>query len=168
MLQTVQAGDPQVNEFSLPSDTQLRNTYSVNRASRTIRVFISVFASFLGVVIVLLVLNIFIPPVLRMHVYWVLCSRHYKHLALASPRTSGQLPHAEWEGDGWGGAPVGDWMGYVVFDPSDSLPQAGTTEPARKIKGVPCDAVAVRRLEKNWYSVVTAMNQFWDSNHPNC
>ena len=36
------------------------------------------------------------------------------------------------------------------------------------ISGVPCEVVAVRRLEPKWYSVVTDMNQFWDSEHPHC
>ena len=64
--------------------------------------------------------------------------------------------------------PVGDWMGYVVYDPSDSLPRITTDDPPRRISGVPCDVVAVRRLEKHWYSVVTNMNLFWDPGHPDC
>ena len=28
-----------------------------------------------------------------------------------------------------------------------------------KVKGVPCEVAAVRRLERNWFSVVTEMNQ---------
>ena len=59
-------------------------------------------------------------------------------------------------------------MGYVVYDPTDSLPITSTDRPRIRMPGILCDVVAVRRLEKNWYSVVTDMNQFWDSLHPNC
>jgi hypothetical protein len=92
----------------------------------------------------------------------------YKRDVMLSSSTSTELHHVEWYGDGWGGAPVGDWMGYVVYDPADSLPQINTVGTPAKIAGIPCEVVSIRRLEKGWYSVVTDMNQFWDSGHPNC
>ncbi len=107
-----------------------------------------------------------IPPGFRPQVYWLLASKHYKQAVMAAPKTPNQLAHVEWDGDGWGGVPVGDWTGYVVFDPKDSLPQMSTEEQPRRIEGVPCNVVAVRRLGKDWYSVVTDMNEFWDSQHP--
>jgi hypothetical protein len=127
-------------------------------------------ASILGVSIIIISFLTFIgiPPGLRPHVYWLLWSRQYKRDVLSSPSASAGLVHAEWDGDGWGGAPVGDWMGYVVYDPTDSLPITDTNKPPRKIASIPCDVVAVRRLERCWYSVVTDMNQFWDRGHPNC
>ncbi len=115
-----------------------------------------------------MMLFIGIPRELHTRAYWLLGSRGYKRKVLASQRISPDLPHAEWEGDGWGGAPVGDWMGYVVYDPQDALPITSTDRPPIKIVGIPCEEVAVRRLEKNWYSVVTDMNEFWDASHPNC
>ena len=33
---------------------------------------------------------------------------------LSSPPLDSRLGHAEWDGDGWGGSAVGDWMGYIV------------------------------------------------------
>jgi hypothetical protein len=109
-----------------------------------------------------------VPQGLRSHVYWLLWSQQYKRDVLSSAGQSTGPLHAEWEGDGWGGAPVGDWEAYVVYDPSDSLPTTNKSQQPRKISGIPCDVVVVRRLEKQWYSVVTGMNQFWDHMHPNC
>lgn len=34
--------------------------------------------------------------------------------------------------------------------------------------GIPCKVILVRRLEKQWYSIVLDMNQFWDKMHPGC
>jgi hypothetical protein len=141
----------------------------VRRTSLVIRLLVGVCASLLGIFIVVSAMTFLgIPSGLRPRVYWLFSPRHYKQAVMNSPSPPNQLAHVEWDGDGWGGAPVGDWMGYVVFDPSDSLPQTGTRQPPRKIEGVPCDVVAVRRLERGWYSVVTDMNQFWDSRHPKC
>lgn len=141
----------------------------VTRTSGKGRVLVVVCASSFGTILIALCMTFLgIPPGLRPHVYWLLGSGQYKRAVLSSPHSPDQLLHTEWSGDGWGGAPVGDWMGYVVYDPSDSLPRTNKNEPSRRINGVPCDVVAVRRLEKSWYSVVTDMNQFWDSTHPNC
>lgn len=128
-----------------------------------------VLVSLLGAFLVVLLMTVSgIPSGFRPRVYWLLWSGQYKQTVLSSPLTGHQLRHAEWNGDGWGGAPVGDWTGYGVYDPSDSLPTRSTDEVSGKINGVPCDVVTVRRLERNWYSVVTDMNQFWDSEHPHC
>jgi hypothetical protein len=144
----------------------------VSRISRRTLLFISVFAvvsaSLVGIILVFAFMaNIGIPTRFGTQVYWLLWSRQYKRAVLSSSRVAGELLHADWNGDGWGGAPVGDWMGYVVYDPSDMLPTMKTGKP-RKIKGIPCDVVSVRHLERYWYSVVADMNQFWDSSHPNC
>lgn len=109
-----------------------------------------------------------VPHALHTRMYWLIGSHHYKQEVLASAHTPAELQHAEWDGDGWGGAPVGDWMGYVVYDSHDSLPLISTERPPIRIPGIPCEVVAVRHLEKNWYSVVTNMNQFWDIHHPDC
>jgi len=141
----------------------------VRRSFRVSHIVFGVCVSLLGVTLVVAIITFLgIPPGLRPHVYWLFSSRQYKQATVGTPTIPNQLAHAEWQGDGWGGTAVGDWMGYIVFDPSDSLPQAGTKQPPRKIKGIPCDVVSVRRLERGWYSVVTDMNQFWDSSHPNC
>jgi hypothetical protein len=73
-----------------------------------------------------------------------------------------------WDGDGWGSGATGDWMGYVVFDPSDSLSMARKKNVPTEYAGIPCKVIVVRRLEKRWYSVVLDMNQFWDKMHPGC
>jgi hypothetical protein len=126
-----------------------KNCTTVNRTFRISRILVGVCASLLGILLVVSVMTFLgIPSWFGPHVHWLFSSQQYKRAVLSSPRVPNQLAHAEWDGDGWGGAPVGDWMGYVVYDPSDSLPQIGTREPSRKIKGVPCDVVAVRRLER--------------------
>jgi hypothetical protein len=126
-------------------------------------------ASLLGVFLLVGAMTLLgIPAGLRPHVYWLISSHRYKRDVMSSPRTPNQLAHVEWDGDGWGGTPGGDWMGYVAFDPSDSLPRIGTEQRPRRLADIPCDVVAVRRLERGWYSVVTDMNQFWDSDHPSC
>lgn len=136
------------------------------RTARIALILIPCLAMF--TIIFSLLVFIGIPQGIHTQVYWLLGSRNYKREVLASTRVSTELPHAEWDGDGWGGVPVGDWMGYVVYDPTDSLPIISTQQPPKRIVGIPCQVVAVRRLEKNWYSVVTDMNQFWDAMHPNC
>jgi hypothetical protein len=141
----------------------------VNLTSPAKRILIAVGAAVLGIVMLFLVMSFLgIPSGVRPQVYWQLSSREYKHAVLSSAKTSDELAHVEWDGDGWGGTPGGDWTAYVVYDPTDSLPLMRSTEPARKIKGVRCDVVAVRRLERGWYTVVTDMNQFWDARHPTC
>jgi hypothetical protein len=99
-------------------------------------------------------------PLLR----WGLWSRRLKTQVLAQPPApSGELKHIEW--DGWGGAPVGDWTAYIVYDPTDSLAIEAKAERWRsykKLKGIPCEVASVRRLEADWYSVVLGVNEWWD------
>lgn len=135
---------------------------------RKSKVVVGVFTVLFAALILAVMIFLGFPPGLHTHVYWLFTSAHNKQEVLSSSKIQNQLLHTEWNGDGWGGAPVGDWMGYVVYDPSDSLPQIKTSEPQRKINGIPCDVVSVRRLEKGWYSVVTDMNQFWDIAQPSC
>lgn len=131
--------------------------------------FLNVFAILLCIAIGVSILTfIDVPRGFRSYAYWTIWSREYKRTVLASPHDSTGLQHVEWNGDGWGGAAVGDWAGYVVYDPSDSLPIVNTKETPKKITGVPCAVVSVRRLEKCWFSVVTDMNEFWDGMHRRC
>jgi hypothetical protein len=101
---------------------------------------------------------------LRPTLRWLLWSHYYKAEVLGQPAPSnGELKHVEW--DGWGGAPVGDWTAYVVFDPTDSLSAAATrgwSETYKRYKGIPCDVDSVRRLESHWYSVVLGVNEWWE------
>lgn len=97
---------------------------------------------------------------------WLVLSRHYKSAVLSQPATNDELRHIEW--DGWGGTPVGDWTAYIVYDPTDFLPAMRKTDTPAKYKGIPCNVISVRRLERNWYSVVLDMNEFWDKMHPTC
>jgi hypothetical protein len=102
----------------------------------------------------------------RTTVKWLILSRHYKSAVLSQSATNAELRHIEW--DGWGGTPVGDWTAYIVYDPTDSLSATSNSIMAAKYNGIPCNVISVRRLEKNWYSVVLDMNEFWDKMHPTC
>jgi hypothetical protein len=101
---------------------------------------------------------------LRPSLRWGLWSRRLKAQVLAQPSAPNEeLKHIEW--DGWGGAPVGDWTAYIVYDPTDSLAVEAKAERSgsyKRIKGIPCEVDSVRRLEAHWYSVVLGMNEWWD------
>jgi len=101
---------------------------------------------------------------LRPSLRWGLWSQRLKAQVLAQPSASNEeLKHIEW--DGWGGAPVGDWTAYIVYDPTDSLAveaKAGRSGSYKKLKGIPCEIDSVRRLEAHWYSVVLGVNEWWD------
>ena len=100
-------------------------------------------------------------PTVRPWWRWLLFSHRFKSQVLRqqSP-ANGQLRHMEW--DGWGGATVGDWTAYVVFDPTDSLADAARNRSSGRFDGIPCDVDAVRRLENHWYSVTLSMNEWWE------
>jgi uncharacterized membrane protein len=106
---------------------------------------------------------------IRPHLLWLVWSGQYKSQVFAdSSAFNGEFKHVEWDGDGWGSGATGDWMGYIVFDPSDSLSSATTSSVPTRHKGIPCGVISVRRLERQWYSVVLDMNKFWDKSHPGC
>ncbi len=98
---------------------------------------------------------------LRPWLRWLLWSRRFKAEVQAQPNpANGNFKHIEW--DGWGGAPVGDWTAYVVFDPRDSLSEAAKGGLSGRFSGIPCSVDYVRRLESHWYSVVLGVNEWWD------
>ncbi len=98
---------------------------------------------------------------LRPTLRWAFFSHRFKAEVLAQPSDpSGKFKHVEW--DGWGGAPVGDWSAYVVFDPRDSLDADLGLHPPRMIRGIPCDVLRVQRLQRYWYSITLQMNQWWE------
>ena len=112
---------------------------------------------------------VFSQSQIRPHLIWLVWSNRYKSEVLAaSTASNGEFKHVEWDGDGWGSGATGDWMGYVVYDPSESLSAATENNVLTDYKGIPCKVMLVRRLEKEWYSVVLDMNQFWDKMHPGC
>ena len=95
---------------------------------------------------------------------WQLLSGHFKTKVLSeSTPAKNELRHLEW--DGWGGAAVGDWTAYVVFDPNDSLLPAAKNHLSGKFTGIPCDVDQVQRLESQWYSVTFSVNEWW---RPGC
>jgi hypothetical protein len=97
---------------------------------------------------------------LRPWLRWLLWARRFKAEVLAQPTpANGEFKHIAW--DGWGGAPVGDWTSYVVFDPTDSLSSVAKRGSHGKFIGIPCDVDQVRQLESGWYSVTLGMNQWW-------
>ena len=129
------------------------------RPSRSPQVLLALIA-FLVVAGALLKTQYVLRPSLR----WLLWSHRFKAEVLAQPTpANGEFRHIEW--DGSGGAPVGDWTVYVVFDPSDSLAAAAKnvwSGSYSKYKGIPCDVGSVRRLESHWYSVELGVNEWWD------
>jgi hypothetical protein len=126
---------------------------------------VMVFAAFLAVTAVIVLNQAHVRP--RLH--WLVWSQLYKSEVLASTaRPDGEFKHVEWDGDGWGSGATGDWMSYVVFDPSDSLSEATKKNVPAQYSGIPCTVIRIRRLEKHWYSVVLDMNEFWDKMHPTC
>lgn len=131
-------------------------TSAIRRELRQSLSVLLALAAFLGGSYVLLKHEHVIAP----HLRWLLLSRHYKARVLQAPPANGQLRHLEW--DGWGGAPVGDWTAYVVFDPNDSLFTAAMNRSSGKFSGIPCGVDAVQRLESHWYSVTLSMNEWWD------
>jgi hypothetical protein len=123
----------------------------------------SSFGVFLVVTAVVVVSQGQIRPYLR----WLVWSNRYKSEVLAnSAPANSEFKHVEWDGDGWGSGVTGDWTAYVVFDPADSLSAATKNRVPRLYKGIPCKVLLVRHLDKQWYSVVLDMNQFWDK--PGC
>jgi hypothetical protein len=140
-------------------DPAAEDSFTVRHPSRLRHILVGICTALLGTSIIApAIFFIGVPADIRVHVYWFSSSEKYKSAVDRSSRIPDQLPHAG----------TADWMGYLVFDPSDWLRQTSTVRQPRKVKGIPCDVVAVRRLERNWYSVVTGMNQFSDSGHPNC
>jgi hypothetical protein len=94
----------------------------------------------------------------RDHIRWLLLSAGYKAKVLAQPPNE-QLKHAEW--DGWGFAGVGDTTVFLVFDPTDSLAGASEALPPLKARGLPCEVVRVRRLDRQWYAVLFYTDTYW-------
>ncbi len=92
---------------------------------------------------------------------WALHKNTYKAQALAQPSsTDGYLKHVEW--DGWGFVGSGDTRVYLVFDPNDSLASAARIGSVGKFSGIPCEILRVRRLEKQWYTVLFYTDTDWE------
>ena len=128
----------------------------IKRTRKSFSVVLAVVVFMFGAGALLATQNI-VRPSLR----WLLWSRRLKAevLAQATP-VNEEFKHIEW--DGWGGAPVGDWTAYVVFDPRDALSSAAKSRSYGRFGGIPCNVDRVRRLERNWYSVELSMNEWWD------
>jgi len=114
----------------------------------------------LGVALVISMAIAWNSYAIRSYTRWFIRARRYKAEVLAQPSVNGQLRHIEW--DGWGGAPVGDWTVYLVFDPTDSLSATASRRESGKLGGIRCDVHEVRRLESHWYSVTLSMNEWWE------
>jgi hypothetical protein len=95
----------------------------------------------------------------RDHVRWTLLSGGYKAKVLAQPR-SGELQHAKWDHLG-GFAGIGNTAVYLVFDPTDSLAGAADALSPIKARGLPCEVVGVRRLNRQWYAVLFYSDTYW-------
>jgi hypothetical protein len=100
------------------------------------------------------------PFEIRESAKWLLWSRQYKQQVLAQPSSpNGDLKHMEWESSGFAG--IATNISYLVFDPTGTL-SATTNHRNAKLKGVPCEVRAVRRLENHWYAVLFYTDQVWD------
>lgn len=119
-----------------------------------------------GVVLAALVIYLCVPALVLTHytlardrVRWSLLSARYKAKVLAqtTPAT-GELKHTEW--DLWGFAGM-DTTVFLVLDPTDSLAAASGALPPVKARGLPCDVVRVRRLEREWYAVLFYTDTYW-------
>ena len=118
------------------------------------------FIAFLVVVV-----YVFVPILLlsnyslvRDHVRWLLLSESYKAKVLAQPSNE-QLKHAEW--DVWGFPASGDTTVFLVFDPTDSLARESEALPPVNARGLPCEVVRVRRLDRQWYAVLFYTDTYW-------
>ncbi len=137
---------------------------ALRRGRKKAKVAVAAFGAFLLVTAVIVVNQRHIRP----HLRWLVWSQRYKSEVLETAPGNGEFKHVEWDGDGWGDGVTGDWMGYVVFDPSDSLSATTKSGVPADYDGIPCKVILVRRLERQWYSVVLDMNQFWDKMHSDC
>jgi hypothetical protein len=81
----------------------------------------------------------------------------YKAQVLAQP-PSEELKHADWDGSGFAGA---DTTVFLVFDPTDSLAAATGALPPIKARGLPCEVVRIRRLDRRWYTVLFYTDTYW-------
>lgn len=96
----------------------------------------------------------------RNEVRWLFKSKDYKAQVLAqSVPANGELKHIEW--DGWGFPGAGDSVVYLVFDPNDSLAAAASSRRPGKFNRIPCEVPEVRRLERNWYTVLFYTDTSW-------
>jgi hypothetical protein len=112
---------------------------------------------FVGVMIVGLRFEKTLRPAMR----WAFFSQKFKREVLGQPGDgSGEFKHVEW--DGWGGAPVGDWTSYVVFDPADSIAADTGHQHLGRITGIPCDVLRIQRLESHWYQVTLEVDEWWE------
>jgi len=100
------------------------------------------------------------PIAIRSAARWLASSSDYKTQVLAQPqRPDGELKHIDW--DGWGMFAQNTEV-YLVYDPTDSLSGAALNHQPGKFDGIPCGVQLVRRLERNWYSVVFYTSETWD------
>ena len=73
-----------------------------------------------------------------------------------------RLPPMGLEWDGWGFA-GSDTKVYLVHDPEDRIRHMRRTKNGVRVEGLPCEIWKVRRLEKQWYSVVFFTNENWST-----
>lgn len=101
------------------------------------------------------------PFAIRETARWLVWSHEYKQQVMAQPASlNGQLKHIEWDGSGFAG--IANNTVYLVFDPADTLSAATTYGRAGTLNGIPCDVRGVRRLERQWYSVLLYTDQTWE------
>ena len=93
-------------------------------------------------------------------VKWMLLSHAYQHKLSALPASSaGEFRHIEW--DGWGFPGAGNTVVYLVYDPSNSLQVAATSQHPGKSRGLPCEVYSVNRLQSGYYIVQFYTDTDW-------
>lgn len=101
------------------------------------------------------------PFALHESLTWLVSSRDYKREVLAQPApANGGLNHMMWDGSGFAGIETNV---YLVFDPTNKLSAAVRSHMLEKSDGEYCHVRLVRRLERNWYTVVFFTDQDWES-----
>jgi hypothetical protein len=99
------------------------------------------------------------PSEIRSPIKWLLWSSVCKKQVLAQPVSpNGDFKHIEWDGWGWAGM---DTVIYLVFDPTDSLAAAAKSHQPGKFNGIPCAVPWVRRMQRQWYTVMFYTAEDW-------
>lgn len=97
---------------------------------------------------------------IRESLRWLLWSNRFKAELLSTPSPQlGEFRHIVWEATGFAG--VANNTLYLVFDPTDALASAARTGSPGKFTGLPCEVLKVRRLERQWYSVMFYTDEAW-------
>jgi len=92
------------------------------------------------------------PLLVSEKVKWLARSEQYKRNFQFESTSANGLRHADWQTEGPAFAAI---YTYLVFDPSNALASAAKSHQRGRYPGLPCEVAEVRRLESNWYVVIS-------------